>query len=889
MNVSGPIDRADDRTLSIGEVLRSHARTRPKRIAIISPSRTSPLLFSDLIEEIDKAGRWLHKAGFGHEARVGIAFPNSPEAMLVLVGVLCNAAAVPINPNLTPVELDEQLTVLRLDALVVPNGVEAEAEKAAKRRDLRVIHAEGNRDGTIGISFRSTQVDVPSPESKLCPDHVALVLQTSGTTAVPKLVPRTHANLLAAAAKTRAWFALSSDDLCLCATPFYHAQGVEVNILPALLSGGGTVIPNNHLDVNASEWLQELAPTWFAAGPTLLRRMLEGLPVTNFAHRLRFVASGGAPLPRSLQQNLEDALQVPVLEYYGSSEAGHIASNELPPKPRTPGTCGVSSPDELYVGDETGRPLGPDELGEILVRGPTVMSGYLDNFEANESAFVNGWFRTGDLGRLSATRVVTVDGRVKDIINRGGAKISPAEVDRAMLTHPAVAEAAAFGIPHPSLGEEVAAAVVLRAGLKTNQAELRKFLRGRLAVPKIPRKIVIADELPKGPTGKIQRRRLPVLLAQQLGEKSPLFWEELSPLELEITEIWQRLLRRNVIGVNEDFFDLGGDSLLATKMLLELENVIGKTLPDTLLFEASTIRQLAWSLRDLAWSEPDPLIEVQVAADGRAPLFFFHGDIDGGGYYTRRLASLLGPNQGLIAIAPHKLLDRSEVPSIEQMAAEHLPLLLAAQPPGRPFRLGGYCNGGLVAFETARLLVAAGHPVELVAMVDSPAFNARRAVRMFHWTVNHLLRLSGTDRRHSRVVAAMNVSWGFVKRIDELSRLMSARRWVSAANLVWQRCVRKKPLPMTFSGDDPLTRTARDLYEVNVVIHGVVTSHIPKYAAAPVIHFSAEFDGEPFKRLSESFELIKLPATTHLGCVTSQIGLTAHYLRQRLSELDGTG
>ena len=286
-----------------------------------------------------------------------------------------------------------------------------------------------------------------------------------------------------------------------------------------------------------------------------------------------------------------------------------FATNLPPPGPSKLGTCGIPWPDTVSIVGEDGRQLPPGEQGEILVRGPTVMSGYLNAPELNRTRFVNGWFKTGDIGSLDEDGFLTLHGRKDDLINRGGEKISPVEIDDALMRHPAVAEAAAFAVPHPRLGEDVAAAVVLRPGMTATPVELRGYLQEQLASFKVPRRIVIRDQLPKGQTGKVVRR----LLAECLEEKAAAETQIAAPqsiedtsvdgnLVIQLTEIWERLLKIAPLSLDDDFFENGGDSLLAMEMLVELERLTGRTIPSAILFEAPTIGQLAQKL-----SEPDYL------------------------------------------------------------------------------------------------------------------------------------------------------------------------------------------------------------------------------------------------------------------------------------------
>ncbi|HWR87122.1 MAG TPA: AMP-binding protein, partial [Acidiferrobacterales bacterium] len=230
--------------------------------------------------------------------------------------------------------------------------------------------------------------------------------------------------------------------------------------------------------------------------------------------KLRFIRSCSASLAPQLMSDLEAAFGAPVLEAYGMTEAAHqMTSNPLPPRPHKPGTVGIAAGPEVAIMGENGKLLGPNATGEVVIRGPNVTSGYENNPKANAEGFTNGWFRTGDQGVLDAEGYLTITGRLKEIINRGGEKISPREVDEVLMDHPAIQQVVTFAMPHPKLGEDVAAAVVLREGMSADEKEIREFVAKRLADFKVPRKILILDEIPKGATGKLQR----IGLSQKLG------------------------------------------------------------------------------------------------------------------------------------------------------------------------------------------------------------------------------------------------------------------------------------------------------------------------------------------------------------------------------------
>jgi acyl-CoA synthetase (AMP-forming)/AMP-acid ligase II len=472
-------------------------------------SRFAVLSYGGLRDQIDETRARLRQAGFDRNARIAVALPTGAEAALAIVAVASSAAVVPLDPKLTFAEIESCLRILRPDAVL--SAGEAVAGRVAEQHHLPLITAAFACDGKLAMQLTAPQIGPAAPLDDPDPDAPAFILHTSGTTADPNLVPFSHRNMLAAAARVQSWFALTPQDRCLSVSPIHYSHGITTTVMPPLLTGGSIAFASNPTLVELSEWFGELAPTWYSAGPTLQLAVLEkaqARPDARTAHSLRFISSAGAALPEEVREEMERVLGIPVLEHYGSSETAQLAANSPPPGRSKPGTCGVPWPDTIIIAGPDGRRLPPGEQGEILVQGPTVMTGYLNTPELNRSAFIDGWYRTGDIGSLDADGFLTLHGRKRETINRGSEKIAPIEIDQALMRHPDVVEAAAYGVPHPRLGEDVAAAVVLRPGAHATPIELRDFISERLARFKIPRRITIVDQLPRGLTGKVQRNRL---------------------------------------------------------------------------------------------------------------------------------------------------------------------------------------------------------------------------------------------------------------------------------------------------------------------------------------------------------------------------------------------
>ena len=346
-----------------------------------------------------------------------------------------------------------------------------------------------------------------------------LLLHTSGTTARPKIVPLTEQQLCAACHNVSRTLELSPADRCLNVMPLFHIHGIVAGVLSSL-SAGSTIICAPQFDaLRFLRWVQQTQPTWFTAVPSIHQSVL----ALARSHRkllaeapLRFIRSCSAPLPQSTLKELELTFGVPVIEAYGMTEATHqVASNPLPPKRRKPGSVGTATGGEIAVMPENSPRLLPhNSVGEIVVRGETVIAGYEGDAEANRDAFCDGWFRTGDQGCIDAEGYVWLQGRLKELINRGGEKISPVEIETALLSHPAVASAAAFPISDAQMGEEIGAAVVLKAGMPATEKELKDHCSDALADFKVPRSIhFLSTSIPCGATGKVQRARL----AAELG------------------------------------------------------------------------------------------------------------------------------------------------------------------------------------------------------------------------------------------------------------------------------------------------------------------------------------------------------------------------------------
>jgi acyl-CoA synthetase (AMP-forming)/AMP-acid ligase II len=462
----------------------------------------------------------LNGMGIGRNDRVAIMVPNGPEMAAAFIAICAGATTAPLNPAYKNEEFDFYLSDLNAKALVIQHGMDSPARAVAADRGIPIIELMPSADGSAGaftLTPRDALAGKPEQPGIAAAQDIALVLHTSGTTSRPKIVPLRHINITASAYHINETLRLTPDDMCLNIMPLFHIHGLMAATLASLAAGGSVCCSPGFNAFRFFAWFKEVRPTWYTAVPTMHQTILS-LTSRNEETirngRLRFIRSSSSSLPPQVMELMEQTFGVPVIESYGMTEAAHqMASNPLPPGRRYPGSVGIAAGPEIAIMDESGTRLPPGELGEVVIRGRDVTAGYENNTEANAKAFTNGWFRTGDQGFLDEDGYLRLTGRLKELINRGGEKVSPIEVDTVLMDHPAVAQCLTFAMPHAMLGEEVAAAIVLREGLSTSEHELREFASTRLAQFKVPRKIIFLEEIPKGVTGKLQR----IGLAEKLG------------------------------------------------------------------------------------------------------------------------------------------------------------------------------------------------------------------------------------------------------------------------------------------------------------------------------------------------------------------------------------
>lgn len=752
--------------MTIGDAIAGHARTAGDSLALVGCASRS-VTFKQLLASVSAVGDDLAAAGLGAGDRVGLLVPPGLFGGQLVVALASHVTLVPMNPSLTPHEIVDFVTVASLAALVIPRSLDTPARAAMLAHQIAVLDVAADPDGGPRLQVLKPRRGAATGRRAPTDTDAALLLRSSGTTGAPKLILVTHRNLVAMAGKlaSEQWFHLTAQDRVPCTLQLYYAAGLKTSLLVPLILGASVGFPPSGQALDLAKWIDELRPTFLSVAPGSLNGILDRLKASSRdfkAGSLRFVMCAAAHLPEHVRLAAESVLNVPVLEFYGLSEAGVMAANPAPPGKRKPGTVGLPAAGELLLVDDRGQPVPQGAVGQIAVSGPTVTPGYLaaDGRKAGDPH--EGWLRTGDLGRLDEDGYLSLVGRVKEVINRGGEKVFPYEIEQAISQHPAVLEAAAFGVPHPRLGEGVAAAVILKHNAAATEQELKDFLAGRLAAFKLPRSVHFVPTLPRGDTGKVLRRALTETYATARGAPAEPYYL----IEFELRDIWQRLLGTASFGIDDDFFEVGGDSLLATEMLLEVERLTGRPYPQSDL-SSLTIRRISSVVQSDLPSAGGSATRVK--SGNGIPLFFCHGDYLTRGIYAHKLAAVLPDNQPVFLL--HCPMERSRGSSIEEMASTYLEEVLGAAPPRSPVFVGGYCNGGLAAWHLAHLLRLRGVEVVQVLLVETLSLNARPGMRALSRLVEAAASMARGRAATYLSERSMRLAWVWSRRFARLASL----------------------------------------------------------------------------------------------------------------------
>jgi acyl-CoA synthetase (AMP-forming)/AMP-acid ligase II/thioesterase domain-containing protein len=796
--------------------LARRASETPDAIAILAPGR-DPISYRDLWKHVQALQNKLVGHGVQRGQVTALVLPAGPEFLLAFLAVSGTGACAPLDPALTENEYHSCLRSLGARTLIVSDSQQTPAVRAALSLGIRILAIHTGETVSVvdpgdgAISGRTTDA--------------ALLLFTSATTDSPKLVPLTWQNLQAMAVHDSRALQLAATDRVLCLMPLFHLHGLAT-VLTQLSRGGSVICTAGFEPASFPHWLAEFRPTWFSSSPPLNRAILAVArqdPEIFRDSSLRFIRSGTAALEPQLLTLLEEAAGVPVLNGYGSTETGGMARNTL--GYRKSGSVGRSSGLDLAIADPAGKVLPAECEGEIVVRGPSVTSGYLDNPEANQFAFRSGWFRTGDIGHLDQDGFLFLTGRLKEQINRGGDKISPQDVEAVLMKHPAVADAAACSIPHATLGEDVAAAVVLREGACASESELRQFAATQLAPFKVPRRIVLIDSIPRTSIGKPRRGILSEKLRSQKPSRDLQGTPALAPVENVLADIWRRILCVEHIEVGDDFFALGGDSLAVAAMLTEARRRLqtgNELLARVDFFDSPTIETLARIVVECgAKPEGAPALANRIlplrSTGSRLPFFCFPASAQDP-YYLRHFSKSLDDEQPFFVVCHSDPVRDKRIVPVSDLARSSVEAIRRERPEG-PYILGGHCYGGVVAYEAALQLMSQGQRVDCLVLFDAATPGYPKVHKQWRRYIHKAREMALALRpgKLAETAAALRL------HIYALGRIFARRRKASASRV------------LTAIGSDVLVAGREDK-----TLNGMAMwEYTPREFPAPIVHFIA--------------------------------------------------
>jgi len=695
----------------------------PDHPAIESPGQ-QPLLYRDLRKQVLLVIKTLNSLGFGRNDRIAVIMPGGPETAVLGIGIMAGFTHTPLNPQYKDHEFQGMFSRLRVKAIIVQKNQETAAKAVALSCNIPVFEIIPSPD-KAGIFEICGSVSDRNEEALFAqPEDTVIVMQTSGTTSVPKIVPLSQRQFCKAAYHYFSRLHLSGKDISLHIVAHFHILGITHTLLAPLLGGGTVVCTKDYISPDFLPLLKTFRPTFYCAAPAHHKGILNELnkvPVGELKdHSLQYIRSTSSPLPEQARKELERLFGVPVIESYAMTESPVITINT----PHREGSAGIPMVESLVIMDDDGNILGTFNNGEVAIRGEVVFSGYEDADE-NKSAFTNGYFRTGDTGYLDNEGYLFLTGRKKELINKGGEKFSPQEIDAVLMSYPGVREVMAFRIDDPVLGEDVAAMVV-RSDETISEYDLRRYLLDRLIQFKVPRRIYFVTEIPKGPTGKLLRYvgterynngKFDIIKFHEITGES--ISPQVSPIEERIMQIWTDILNVETLSPNDDFFQCGGNSLTAIELLIKIQRAFSVTFPPDMIYLYPTIRQQAIMIarKDEKISRYHPLI-VPIRGKGRLqPLFCFH-PLGGWIKEYQYISLFFDPERPVFGIRARGLEpDEKPIQTVEEAVREYIDAIKTVQKEG-PYHLLGFSGGAIYAFDLACQLQNRGESVTFLGIID---------------------------------------------------------------------------------------------------------------------------------------------------------------------------
>ncbi|WP_417765540.1 AMP-binding protein [Spongiibacter tropicus] len=739
-------------TTQLGSILARAITEYSNKPAIYCDNKPT-LSYKALGELLDSITRQLQDAHIQNTHRVAILLPQGPENALLCLALMQYCCAVPLNPAATGDDIEALLSQRKISALVTDSEQFPHIRGLTEKLEITRLDVDLQPDNGDYLSLNTAQSSTTSHHH----EHGALLLHTSGSTAQPKAVPLNESQLIASIKNLNRSLALGSNDRCINNLPLFHIGGLLDMFLAPLCAGGSIYFLRDMHSESFLKAMQTFLPTWSQAVPTMIQDLSRRAHVPR-SPDLRFCRSVSAPLPASVKAAFEERFQAPVVEIYGMTEtAGVITSNPLHREQQLPGSVGRAVGGEVMIADVRGNAAKAGIEGEVLIRGNNVFSGY--EGEDKRLHFIGEWFRSGDIGYLDENKNLFLTGRSKDIINRGGEKLSPRQIDECLMRIPGIQDAACFAVPHPSLGEEVAAAWVASPANPAQEAEIRAALSSQLPGFKIPRQLFRLDNLPRTAGGKLQRH----ILSERYSTKKVASRKvpPSSELGTRIAQLWEDILGIDQIGVDDHFFELGGDSLKAATFITELSTLLGCDIPALALFDHPSIATLEAHLQTLdindnalphplissafpqamyralshymaAWqghrARPNSLIVGHNTLGPKVPLFWGTQSFE----ELSCLTTALGNDQPVYGFRSLFKVPGKTDRQLHALAAYLTREITAIQADG-PYIIGGFCAGALLSFEIARQLQNDGKSVALLIMAEErpPATYSGRVCMLY--------------------------------------------------------------------------------------------------------------------------------------------------------------
>ena len=699
----------------LAEYVRTRATSQPDAPALIATARAT-CTYRELNGQLDRLGARLAEWSPVANSVVAVAAANGPDLFSAIVAAMSGGICAPFDPNRPPAEVNAFLAEIKPALVLADTAAILRHQDSFQRNGIGVVRMGTAAGAPAGIF----DVFLDEPAQRRERDHahagdVALLLGTSGTTALPKVVPHTMPRLMHIFSEIVATVGLRSTDIGLNGAPLYHIHAIAHVIGASLLAGASVVWPAELSAAALVDALRTERATWYTSSPPVHRAILSHVlrSAQPVEHSLRFIRSSSAPLDPQVGAALEAALGAPVLEGYGTTEAPSATLNPPPPLERKLGSVGRAMGCEIAIFD-----------GEVGIRGANVAPSYASGDRRPITDPLTGWYLTGDAGHIDSDGYLYITGRLNELINVGGVKVAPCDPEAALLTHPAVADAVAFSLPHPTLGEHVAAAVVLHPDLPVTMTQLIEHAARLLPRAAAPFAVHPVGAIERDANGKVHRRELTTRFTRTpyVVQAESSFTGEGSSLHA-IARIWEDVLEYAPVALDENFFAAGGDSLRAIRVMTRIEADLGITLPIDMLLFAPTIRRLAQAvLAEVTTAHRNRIVALRTTGS-RPPLFFYDSDVNSGGLYARFLLSALDSEQPVYVVRPNGALG-DDIPESIELMADADAAMIAAAVPSQAYRLAGFCAGGIVAFEVARRLESAGYAVDVVTLISSSAPNA---------------------------------------------------------------------------------------------------------------------------------------------------------------------